>query len=507
MKKLIAVVVLINLIVIFALIKMANASQAYTVLPNTGTLSGVTLVNTINSTTDALLSLNIGTTAPSYGETGNLWVDTTTGLLKYNDGTQYEPIGSYNVTTGTFSSPILRMTNATSGGTTLNKLAKLTGAPSTLVAIGTTDSSGILGPVISGAGTTSSAHVALEDTASCVFDGATTAGDYVQASTTTAGDCHDASSTYPTSGQIVGRVLSTNGSGGTYSMMLFGPEIRGSSGGGGSGTVTSVATTSPITGGTFTTTGTIACATCVTSAASLTSGAIVIGGGSQASATDTSATLTAGALTLGASGTAGSVKMGNATTGTITLQPVTGALGTVTVSIPAATDTLVNLTGTQTLTNKTLTSPVLTTPALGVATATTINGVTIPSATDTTALLGTAEAFTATQAVTPTTLTISSSTFTPTFNSGNHFNITLVHASCPCTLANPSGTIRPGASGQIVVNQSSTGADTISTYGTDYIFVGSTKPTYSTAANARDILSYYNVDSTHIAIMYGINFQ
>jgi hypothetical protein len=51
-----------------------------------------------------------------------------------------------------------------------------------------------------------------------------------------------------------------------------------------SGTVSSVATTSPITGGTFTTTGTIACATCVTSAASLTSNALVLGAGSQATA-------------------------------------------------------------------------------------------------------------------------------------------------------------------------------------------------------------------------------
>lgn len=52
----------------------------------------------------------------------------------------------------------------------------------------------------------------------------------------------------------------------------------------GTGTVTSVATTSPITGGTITATGTIACATCVTSAAALTANAIVLGGGSQASA-------------------------------------------------------------------------------------------------------------------------------------------------------------------------------------------------------------------------------
>ncbi len=49
--------------------------------------------------------------------------------------------------------------------------------------------------------------------------------------------------------------------------------------------VTSVATTSPITGGTITSTGTIACATCVTSAASLTNKGVMIGGGGQASST------------------------------------------------------------------------------------------------------------------------------------------------------------------------------------------------------------------------------
>lgn len=56
------------------------------------------------------------------------------------------------------------------------------------------------------------------------------------------------------------------------------------------GTVTSIATTGPIGGGTITATGTITCTTCVTSAASLTSGAVVIGSGSQASATTTTGT-------------------------------------------------------------------------------------------------------------------------------------------------------------------------------------------------------------------------
>jgi hypothetical protein len=51
------------------------------------------------------------------------------------------------------------------------------------------------------------------------------------------------------------------------------------------GTVTSIATTAPITGGTITGTGTLGCATCVTSAASLTNKGIVIGGGGQAAST------------------------------------------------------------------------------------------------------------------------------------------------------------------------------------------------------------------------------
>jgi hypothetical protein len=72
--------------------------------------------------------------------------------------------------------------------------------------------------------------------------------------------------------------------------------------------------------------------------------------GSSTCTTDTSILATAGALSLGASGTAGSVAMGNATTGTITLQPVTGALGSVTASLPANTGTIAELNLAQTWT-------------------------------------------------------------------------------------------------------------------------------------------------------------
>lgn len=50
----------------------------------------------------------------------------------------------------------------------------------------------------------------------------------------------------------------------------------------GSGTVTSIATTGPLSGGTITTTGTLSCPTCTTNAAAATANQLMIGGGSQA---------------------------------------------------------------------------------------------------------------------------------------------------------------------------------------------------------------------------------
>jgi hypothetical protein len=123
-------------------------------------------------------------------------------------------------------------TNESSTGTALNKLAKLTGNPVTAILASTSDTGGIAGVVVSGGGTSGTSEIAVSGQSSCTFDGATTAGDYVTVSGSIAGDCHDAGNTYPTSGQILGRVLSTNGAGGVYAMNLFGAELQGGAGGG-----------------------------------------------------------------------------------------------------------------------------------------------------------------------------------------------------------------------------------------------------------------------------------
>lgn len=118
-------------------------------------------------------------------------------------------------------------TNAGSPGTVLSELAKLTGAPSTVVLTTLTDTGGVVGICTGGCGTTGLSQISTVGQTSCVFDGATTASDYVQISATVVGDCHDVGASYPASGQVLGRVLSTNAALGTYTMTLFGTELQG----------------------------------------------------------------------------------------------------------------------------------------------------------------------------------------------------------------------------------------------------------------------------------------
>jgi hypothetical protein len=62
--------------------------------------------------------------------------------------------------------------------------------------------------------------------ANCIFENATTAGDFVSIGSTTAGDCRDAGGTRPASGQIIGMVLAS-GAAGTYAVRLFDSETIG----------------------------------------------------------------------------------------------------------------------------------------------------------------------------------------------------------------------------------------------------------------------------------------
>lgn len=129
-----------------------------------------------------------------------------------------------------------QLVNAASTGTTVNKIAKLTGA-GTVIISGTSDTSGMEGIVAAGAGTSGNASIAVVGRVNCVFDGATTQNDYVINSTTVAGDCRDGGSTPPTV-QSFGRVLSTNASAGTYAV-----DVTSSGGNNGNiqGTITSLA--------------------------------------------------------------------------------------------------------------------------------------------------------------------------------------------------------------------------------------------------------------------------
>jgi len=96
----------------------------------------------------------------------------------------------------------------------------------------------------------------------------------------------------------------------------------------------------------------------VTHTGNLTSNSIVLGNGVADVKVGTGFTTDGvSKLTIGVAGSSvGGVLLTNATSGTVELRPVTGALGTSVLSLPVGTDTLVGLALSQALTNKTLTS-------------------------------------------------------------------------------------------------------------------------------------------------------
>ncbi|MGO9086550.1 MAG: beta strand repeat-containing protein [Candidatus Sulfotelmatobacter sp.] len=112
--------------------------------------------------------------------------------------------------------------NDATTGTALNFLAKYNGAtPACAVKAGTSDTDGAIGIVSNGSGTSGNAVITYRGYVWCSFDGGTTSGDYVVASTTNPGDCHDTgAATRPTGVQVLGRVESSNAVAGTWGLRL-----------------------------------------------------------------------------------------------------------------------------------------------------------------------------------------------------------------------------------------------------------------------------------------------
>jgi hypothetical protein len=127
---------------------------------------------------------------------------------------------------------IIWVANEAATGTTINKLAKLTGAPSTAIVTTAGDTGGAVGVCVSGCGVAAAsarASIANWGNTSCVFDAAVVAGHYFGISGAVAGNCADAGAAYPAAGQVLGRVLATGGAG-TYPVVLFGPDIQAAGG-------------------------------------------------------------------------------------------------------------------------------------------------------------------------------------------------------------------------------------------------------------------------------------
>ncbi len=113
--------------------------------------------------------------------------------------------------------------------TVLNSLAKNDASGKATAAL-VSDTDGVIGIVVGGAGTSGTAQIAINGQAICNFDGTAVVGHFVTISSTTAGDCHDTgAATRWTTAQTIGRVLT----GGTTATVALG--LNGAGGGAASG--------------------------------------------------------------------------------------------------------------------------------------------------------------------------------------------------------------------------------------------------------------------------------
>ncbi len=203
------------------------------------------------------------------------------------------------------------------------------------------------------------------------------------------------------------------------------------------------------------------------------------------------------ATTLGKAGTTvGTLGFFNATSGSITISPPTGALGTVTLTLPDLTDNLVSRASTDTLTNKTLTSPAIngatiltstynkvtiTAPATS-ATLTLIDGTTLtgPAASGTVMTLGNTETVTGAK------------TFSNAANTYSKVTITAPATSATLTLIDGTTLTGPAASGTVMTlgnNETVTGVKTFGAAGNVGKLVVAGTTSGSTILNATAVAS------------------
>ncbi len=109
------------------------------------------------------------------------------------------------------------------GSTIVGKIVKLVAGNAVTTTV--TDAGGAVGIV--SAGTTNSVTVVIAGRAGCTPNGSVSAGDYIQIDTGFSGGyCRGVGNTYPTSGQVIGRVLVGDGGSGTAIVDVFGSEVR-----------------------------------------------------------------------------------------------------------------------------------------------------------------------------------------------------------------------------------------------------------------------------------------
>src|SRR5579863_6311237 len=226
----------------------------------------------------------------------------TTASSLTDNGTIISASESVDVTSNGI---VAELPNDTSTGTSLNLLVSLTGAGTAiLTANGATD--GVIGICTGNCGKSGSAQITKIGQASCTFDGATTANDYVSISATL-GKCHDNASSRPTGTQVIGRVLSTNGAGGTYAMWVDTSYTNAA--GGGSGTV-----------------------------ASSTIGQIPVYTGATTVTGNANITFSGSTLTVGTSGATGALSIVGTSSGNATIT-VPSAAGTPTITLGSSSGT------------------------------------------------------------------------------------------------------------------------------------------------------------------------